>query len=177
MTIPRPIAERCGVVRLHERHLPALQQLAADPAIAARTRLPHPYPPDGAVTFFAAMQREREAGTAHVFAIEDEGRFVGLVGFHQIEAGAAELGYWVGRADQGRGIGGHAVGAAVRVAFDYLRLRRLWADVLADNTASIRILERVGFRCVGERTHDAARWPAGVPLRRFELVAPVGGPA
>lgn len=177
MTIPRPIAERCGIVRLHERHLPALQQLAADPAIAARTRLPHPYPPDGAGTFFAAMQREREAGTAHVFAIEDEGRFVGLVGFHQIEAGAAELGYWVGRADQGRGIGGHAVRAAVRVAFDYLRLRRLWADVLADNTASIRILERVGFRCVGERTHDVARWPAGVLLRRFELVAPVGGPA
>jgi RimJ/RimL family protein N-acetyltransferase len=115
----------------------------------------------------------RLAGTAHVFAIEDEGRFVGLVGFHQIEAGAAELGYWVGHADQGRGIGGHAVRAAVRVAFDYLRLRRLWADVLADNLPSIRILERLGFRCVGERTHDVARWPQGVLLRRFELVAPV----
>lgn len=177
MTIPRPIAERCGIVRLHERHLPALHQLAADPAIAARTRLPHPYPPDGSVTFFAAMQREREAGTAHVFAIEDEERFVGLVGFHQIEAGAAELGYWVSLADQGRGIGGHAVRAAVRVAFDYLRLRRLWADVLADNTASIRILERLDFRCVGERTHDVERWPQGVLLRRFELVAPVGGAA
>jgi RimJ/RimL family protein N-acetyltransferase len=177
MTIPRPIAERCGIVRLHERHLPALQQLAADPAIAARTRVPHPYPPDGAVSFFGAMRRERQAGTAHVFAIEDEGRFVGVVGFHQIEAGAAELGYWVGHADQGRGIGGHAVRAAVRVAFDYLRLRRLWADVLADNPASIRILENLGFRCVGERAHDVARWPQGVLLRRFELVAPVAGSA
>ena len=164
-----PIHETCGIYRLHERHLSALQQLAADPAIAATTRVPHRYPPDGAATFYAATLREREPGTAHVFAIEDEGRFVGLVGFHQIEDGIGELGYWVGRADQGRGVGRHAVRAAVRVAFDYLRLRALWAEVLADNTASLRILEGVGFRRVGERVHGFPRWPADVPLVRYEL--------
>lgn len=177
MREPRPIEETCGIHRLHERHLPALQELAADPAIAARTRVPHPYPPDGAATFFAQLQREREAGTAHVFAIEQEGRFVGLIGFHQITDGVGELGYWVGRGDQGRGIGRHAVRAAVRLAFDHLRLRALWADVLADNVASIRILEGLGCRRVGERAHGFDRWPSDVMLLRYELasdVAPVG---
>ncbi|MCB9877319.1 MAG: GNAT family N-acetyltransferase [Planctomycetes bacterium] len=175
---PRPIEETCGVYRLHERHLPALQQLAADPAIAATTRVPHPYPPDGAATFYALTLREREAGTAHVFAIEDDGRFVGLVGFHQIHDGTGELGYWVARGEQGRGVGRHAVRAAVRVAFDYLRLDGLWAEVLADNVASIRILEGLGFHRIGERAHDVERWPADVPLLRYELardVGPVGG--
>ncbi len=167
----RPLAETCGIYRLHERHLPALQQLAADPAIARRTRVPHPYPADGAVTFFAAMQRERQAGTAHVFAIEDDGRFVGLVGFHHVENGTGELGYWVGRQDQGRGVGRHAVQAAVRVGFDYLRLRLQWAEVLADNVPSLRILEHCGFQRLGERNHDVPHWPANVPLLRYELAA------
>lgn len=174
---PRPIAETCGIYRLHERHLDALQQLASDPAIAATTRIPHPYPTDGATTFFAAMQREREAGSAHVFAIEDDGRFVGICGFHRIADGSAEFGYWVGRPFQGRGIGRHAAGAAVNVAFDYLRLRRLWADVLADNVASIRILAGLGFRRTGERAHDVAHWPAGVALVRYELTRTGPAPA
>lgn len=174
MSEPRPpIEESCGVYRLHERHLAALQQCAADPAIAATTRVPHPYPPDGAATFYAETLREREAGTAHVFAIEDDGRFVGLVGFHQIADGVGELGYWVARAEQGRGVGRHAVRAAVRVAFDYLRLGALWAEVLADNAASIRILEGLGFRRVGERAHGFERWPAGVTLVRYELASDV----
>lgn len=165
----RPIEETCGVYRLHESHLQALQELAADPAIAATTRIPHPYPQDGAATFFAQVQRERAMGTAHVFAIEDDGRFVGLVGFHGIADGVGEIGYWVGRSEQGRGVGRHAVRSAVRVAFDYLRLRALWAEVLADNVPSIRILESLGFRRVSERAHDIARWPKGVPLLRYEL--------
>lgn len=167
----RPVAETCGVYRLHERHLPALQQLAAHPALAATTRLPHPYPPDGAEAFFAAMQQERAAGTAHGFAIEDDGRLVGVVGVHGIRDGVGELGYWVAPAEQGRGVGRHAVGAAVRVAFDYLKLRGLWADVLAHNTASVRILDGLGFRRTGERPHGFDRWPADVPLLRYELAA------
>ncbi len=166
---PRPLAERCGINRLHEGHLEALQHLASDAAIAATTRVPHPYPPDGARTFFALMQQERVAGTAHVFAIELDGEFVGLCGFHGIADRCGELGFWVGRPFWRRGIGRHAVGAAVRVAFDYLHLSGIWAEVLADNAASRRIVLAVGMREVGQRAHGLARWPAHVPLVRYEL--------
>ncbi|MGE3966558.1 MAG: GNAT family N-acetyltransferase, partial [Planctomycetota bacterium] len=54
---------------------------------------------------------------------------------------------------------------------DYLRLRALWAEVLADNLPSIRILESLGFRRVGERAHDFPRWPADVRLLRYELAS------
>lgn len=165
----RPVHERCGVYRLHEGHLDALQALASDAAVAATTRIPHPYPADGARTFFALLQRERAAGTAHVFAIEDEGIFVGLVGFHGIVAGRAELGFWVGRPFWGQGIGRHAVAAALRVGFEYLQLETIWAEALADNAGSRRILERLGMRRTGERAHGMERWPAAVPLVRYEL--------
>ncbi|MCB9885083.1 MAG: GNAT family N-acetyltransferase [Planctomycetes bacterium] len=165
----RPIAESCGIYRLHERHVDALQVLASDAAVAATTRIPHPYPADGARVFFELMQREREAGTAHVFAIEEDGRFVGLCGFHGIVAGRAELGFWVGRPFWGRGIGAHAAAAALRVGFDYLRLEQVWAEALADNVGSRRILERLGMRRTGERAHGSERWPAAVPLVRYEI--------
>jgi len=165
-----PLAERCGIYRLHAGHLQALQQLASDAAIAATTRVPHPYPPDGARTFFGLMEQERAAGSAHVFAIELDDTFVGLCGFHGIAQGHAELGFWVGKPYWGRGIGKHAVAAAVRVAFEYLRLSGLWAEVLADNAASRRIVLAVGMREVGQRAHGLARWPTHVPLVRYELL-------
>jgi RimJ/RimL family protein N-acetyltransferase len=167
-----PITATCGIDRLHERHLAALQVLASDPAIAARTRVPHPYPPDGARSFFAVVEQERQAGTAHVFAIENHGQFVGVCGFHGIRHGVAEFGFWVGRPHWRLGIGGHAAAAAVRVAFDYLQLQSLWAEALADNVASRRILAKVGFREVGQRQHTNANWPANVPLVRYQLERP-----
>lgn len=165
----RPIAETCGIYRLHEGHLAELQVLASDPAIAATTRLPQPYPPDGARTFFAAASRERDAGTAHHFAIEDAGRPVGMCGVQGITAARGEIGYWVGTAHQGRGIATHAVRTLVAIAFDHLHLERLWAEVLASNTASRHVLHKAGFAERGERAHDVPRWPTGVPLVRYEI--------
>jgi hypothetical protein len=41
----RSSSETCGIHQLAEHHLDAVQELASAPAIAATTRVPHPYPP------------------------------------------------------------------------------------------------------------------------------------
>jgi len=55
------------------------------------------------------------------------------------------LGYWVGAAHAKRGYMTAAVRAVVPFVFDSLELHRLEAACLPTNTASMRVLKRVGF--------------------------------
>ena len=68
----------------------------------------------------------------------------------------AELGFAVARTHWGQGIASEATEAIVRFAFEEMGLHRLEADVDPRNDASIRCLERLGFRREGyarERYH------------------------
>lgn len=166
-----PLASHCGLYLLAEHHLPAVQQLAGAAAVAATTRLPHPYPADGAQVFYADLQQDRARGTAQVFAIEDRGQLVGLCGLHGIGASAAELGYWIGEPFWGRGYASFAVAAVLPFAFDNLRLQEVWAEVLATNARSRRVLAKCGFQETGQRMHGEPQWPAAVPLVRYAIGA------
>jgi RimJ/RimL family protein N-acetyltransferase len=55
------------------------------------------------------------------------------------------LGYWLGQAYWGRGIGT----AAVRLFLAEERIRPLYAEPHQDNAASVKLLERCGFERVG----------------------------
>jgi ribosomal-protein-alanine N-acetyltransferase len=59
------------------------------------------------------------------------------------------LGYWMGVRHAGRGIMTAAVRTVVPFAFDTLKLHRIEAACLPSNEASIRLLEKVGFRREG----------------------------
>ena len=69
-----------------------------------------------------------------------------------------ELGFALARGAWGRGHASEAVAALLAFAFDALALHRVEADVDPRNGASIRVLERMGFRregCQRERYHLA----------------------
>lgn len=75
--------------------------------------------------------------------------------------GYAEIGYSITETHQGQGIGTQAVRAFVEKIFRETSLRRLFAYVAVDNTASCRLLEKVGFRREGVcREHFVIR---GIP--------------
>ncbi len=59
------------------------------------------------------------------------------------------LGYWVGATHARQGFMTAAVRAVVPFVFDSLELHRLEAACLPENTASMRLLERVGFKREG----------------------------
>jgi RimJ/RimL family protein N-acetyltransferase len=65
--------------------------------------------------------------------------------------GAVELGYEVAPPYRGRGYATEAAGALVRWALAQPEVSRVIAATDADNPASIRVLERVGFRRAGTR--------------------------
>ena len=57
-----------------------------------------------------------------------------------------ELGFAFGRDHHGRGYAAEAARAILGLAFDDLGFHRVTAVCVADNTASARLLQRLGFR-------------------------------
>ena len=91
---------------------------------------------------------------------------VTLVGWDR-EHRRAEVGFIVHPAQAGRGLATDAVRTALRFAFGPMGLHRVEADVDPDNAASLRVLERLGFRREGllrERWFTFGRWKDTVLL-------------
>jgi [ribosomal protein S5]-alanine N-acetyltransferase len=135
-------------------------------AIAALRRGSRDYlapwePERGEASFTAAGVRETieaalgrvEAGTAHAYAIELDGRVVGQIFLNSIVRGpyfrSCSVGYWIAQSAAGRGVATEAVRLAKRVAFEELELIRVQAETLLDNHASQKVLQRNGFEPIG----------------------------
>lgn len=81
-----------------------------------------------------------------------------LYGFERAHR-RAELGYILRRDHWGRGYAGEALTALLDYAFDVLGLHRIEADIDPRNAASIRSVEKLGFKFEGrlrERYHVGA---------------------
>jgi ribosomal-protein-alanine N-acetyltransferase len=95
-------------------------------------------------------QREIRNGTGYpyfVFSSDGETLLGGLT-LAQIQRGvtqSAVIGYWMGVRYAGKGLMTSGVRAVVGFSFETLHLNRLEAACLPRNTASIRLLEKVGF--------------------------------
>jgi len=100
----------------------------------------------------------------------DDDRLLGEVGLYRL-AEEPELGYWTHPEARGRGLTTRAARLAVDHAFDTLGLDHLAASAAAANTASRRVLERLGFRPVGVQRR-AATTGDGAPadLAAYDLL-------
>jgi ribosomal-protein-alanine N-acetyltransferase len=99
-------------------------------------------------------QRDAKEDLGYAFFIfrESDGELLGGLTFSNVRRGvtqAAALGYWIGAPHARKGYMKTAVSAALGYAFDSLRLHRIEAACLPNNTASIRVLEGARFRREG----------------------------
>lgn len=80
-----------------------------------------------------------------------DGEPVGFLWLFRLDdvAGRGELGYWVAPDEQGNGYATEAAGLGLRYAFDERGLHRVVARVLDGNSASRRVLEKLGFEREG----------------------------
>lgn len=124
-----------------------IQRLANNNAIATNLRdvFPHPYTLEDAVSF---LELVANGSLGHVLGLYDEDMFVGccsLIPQHDIYRINAEIGYWIGEPYWGKGYATEAVILLVDYAFQELDLLRVYAYIFEYNTASMRVLEKVGF--------------------------------
>jgi len=99
-------------------------------------------------------QREAREDLGYAFLIfrDVDDRLLGGLTLSNVRRGvtqAAVLGYWLGEPFVQQGYMTAAVGAIDGFAFDELHLHRLEAATMPNNAASIRVLERNGFRREG----------------------------
>jgi RimJ/RimL family protein N-acetyltransferase len=130
-----------------------IRELAGLREIAMMTgpSIPHPYPDGAAEAWIAKQAARRDAGQSHAFAIALDGALIGSVGIDDAGKGTHfELGYWLGKPYWGRGYVSEAAAAVVDFAFGWLNQPALVAGHHADNPASGRILNKLGFI----RTHS-----------------------
>ena len=98
------------------------------------------------------LRRDARAGRAFPFAVTYEERLVGQVTAGNVVRGAfdsATLGYWLDRAVAGRGVVPTAVALVVDHLFDVVQLHRVEADIRPENAASLRVVDKLGFRLEG----------------------------
>lgn len=150
-----PPTKTLGLYLVTPEDADAIQRLISDPAIAATTRIPHPYPENGAKEFIAHQLQERALGTAYVFVIKDRQELVGACGLHGIEGTHAnELGFWIGRPYWEKGFATFGVEMILEFAFNNLRLASVRACALESNAASRRVLEKCGFELARIEPHN-----------------------
>ncbi|MDN4172317.1 GNAT family protein [Nocardioides sp. SOB77] len=128
-------------------------------------------PPDRA-TYVAEFDRPERLD--HLLVVERDGVLVADLMLRITDAWAqaevaerglavqAELGWVVHPEHTGRGYATEAAAEMLRICFEDLGLRRVTAACFAENTASWRIMERLGMRrethAVADALHRSGRW-------------------
>jgi len=106
--------------------------------------------------------------------IEVDGEPAGLTNLSNIdrEARRCEWGYYLGDpAVRGRGAGSCVEYMVLRHVFEVMGFNRVWCEVLAGNTPSLRLLETIGFQREGTWRQHAMKGGVFVDLVGLGLLA------
>ena len=122
-----------------------------------RDRFPYPYGIDAARTFLGWIAKQ---SSPTVWAIEVDGEASGGIGIElhsDVERVSAEIGYWLGESVWGRGVATEALKGVTAEAFKRFEITRLYALPFADHAASVRVLEKAGYRREGHLRQSAIK--------------------
>lgn len=156
----RPLTTRDAATwsRLRRRNLGWLQEWeATQPPFA-----------DGVHSSYRSMTREliRQAkqGRALPFALTFKEEMVGQVTVTGVTWGSArwaQVGYWIDQAHAGRGIMPIAVALTIDHCLTTMRLHRIEVAIRPENTASLRVVEKLSIPLVGKASrylHINGEW-------------------
>ena len=131
---------------------PALVKYADNYKIFRRLKdsFPHPYTEEDAEEWLGlACSQNPELN----FAIADENELIGAIGLQlqdDINRFSAEIGYWIAEPFWAQGIATSAVSAMTDYTFKHFKFNRLFAGVFEGNEASIKVLEKAGYKLEGK---------------------------
>ena len=132
---------------------PSLYALYSDPETMRYLVRPRMTDPSQAEEMLAKALAAYEDGSNLQLAIErrSDRAFLGACLLFRFDAPSrrAEIGYILGQAHWGQGYLSEALPALIDHGFGELKLNRLEADVDPRNEASMRVLDRMGFRREG----------------------------
>jgi RimJ/RimL family protein N-acetyltransferase len=138
-------------------------------------RVPFPYSRADAEDFFAANRR---GSRDFNLVVARDGKAIGCIGLTDIKS-TCEFGYWLGRAHWRQGLASEAARAFLAFAFDRFGVGTIRSGVFADNPASLRLQEKLGFEKTGSsfrqslaRGHAVAHIDTVLTRARFQEASP-----
>ena len=166
--------DRLDTLRLHLRPFraddaPAAHEVYSDPEVMR-------YVATGPLADLTMTRRLLQDYTTHqeawgysFWAVVERasGRLIGDAGLYRTPVGEVELGYTLGKLWWGRGYATEAAGAWLETAFSRLGIREVVALAEPANTASVRVLEKLGM------TQDGERLAFGRPHAVYRAARPV----
>jgi len=121
------------------------------------TRVPWPYPADGAEQFIALCQEEMARGEKHHWSIrlkDGPDELIGCINLWPDDGESRDMrGFWLDPQFQGRGLMTEAANRVTDYAFRELGWPHLWVTNAEANRASARVKEKQGARLVGFEAH------------------------
>jgi ribosomal-protein-alanine N-acetyltransferase len=101
--------------------------------------------------WYEGLRREKERNRVFSIIENATASLVGFIGLHRIDHrdSHAEIGYFIAKEYWNRGYATEAVALALKYAFEWLNLRKVYARVYEPNTPSIKVLEKNGFELAG----------------------------
>ena len=132
--------EITSVVRANLRHLQPWMPWAVDD-----------YSTDSAREWIQRTLSEfAEDGRFNAIILIDE-KAVGAIGFHNLNTahGSAEIGYWIDKEYEGRGIITRCCRVLIDYLFDLRKLNRIQINCNVENERSRKVPERLGFKLEG----------------------------
>jgi aminoglycoside 6'-N-acetyltransferase len=148
---PEITTPRLLIRRFRDSDLESFIAYRNDPEVARYQGWSVPYLHKSALEFLAEMKDKQPApGEWLQLALElrTTGEIIGDITFHLMSADPrqAYLGYSLSRLHWGKGYASEAVRALLGYLFGELNLHRVVAECDVENTASQKLLERLGFR-------------------------------
>jgi RimJ/RimL family protein N-acetyltransferase len=168
--LPGKIETRRLVLRAPMRgDVPDLIRLADNKIIAERlANFPSPYTRADAIGFVEIFAQRADH---RPYAITSDGHLIGVIGFSYEEGAPPQLGYWLGEPHWGKGYMTEAGRALIDAAHRTHQYDLILARALEANTASLRVLEKLGFHRASKAKTRRAQ-TGDHPLALLELERP-----
>ncbi len=149
--------------RFELRHAAAFATYRSDPAVA-RYQSWDTFSLQEAADFIASMAEKQPGGVGWFqFALEgrEDKNLIGDCGLNisEVDSRLAEIGFTIARGHWNKGYASEAVCALLNYAFDLFGLHRITASADPRNTASCRVMQKVGM--VREAHHRQSLWFKG----------------
>ena len=116
------------------------------------TRVPWPYPKDGAKHFTEAALKSVEAGKKLIWAITLKGckdECVGIIEYHFEDSDVGNRGFWIAQHLHGQGLMTEAISATQDYVLFELKVQKFRVANAINNPASRRIKEKTGAVHIG----------------------------
>ena len=127
------------------------------------SNLPHPYTDEDAEYWLDIVN-----ASEFKLSIFQNGILIGGIGLTPEDDGYCEFGYWLGFEYWGKGYATEACNALLNYAKTNTSYKNFKANVYKGNTASSKVLEKIGFRQIGEGKVFSLSKQESMPCSNYE---------